>query len=532
MARIQAIFYQFAKRKDSTKRPSNDTPSVQLPITINDAETSLMAPVIRVQYVADEAYKYTYVFIAQFARYYYISDWKFNGDGTWSAYCTEDVLASWEPEIQASGGYMSRCPSYLRNWDVLDSAYPPSLRKVVVYREYPTGLSADITAGDFIIGVISSGADATTNIGAVKYYLTSRTELQILLNNMISTSTEAWSDINHVGGDVLKSMVNPIQYITSCKWFPFQVRLAGNPQAEQIRLWSWATGARGYPIASTSYIKIPDSYTDGNWYDLLLPNIGSDQGSDVIPGSPDWPGYPPYAQYSLITPWGTFDLDGSIMGQLYHLQTGRPKLSYKLIISLVSGSATFAVSAKVRNGVDSQGNVKYDRYEFFRRDVQIAHDIPIAQASINYVAAAKGAISAVGAAANTAGWYTNPGGNIAGIANGLIDTAAAMLSPSVQSTTNNSTAFTSEIEVIRFQMVRYKTIDQWPLLMGNPWKKHVNHISDPNDSGVGGRTVGYIQMDISDFKPVRETNGVVTLTGTDAEQEAVVENLKNGVYLE
>ena len=510
---IVAIFYKFAKRSNSTKRPDNSTPHNQLTIVIDDAQSSMLEPTIRLQYVVDEPYKYNYVFIPTFSRYYYITDWAFNGDGTWSGFCTCDHLATWKPAILSSGGYVARCPSTHVNNQLMDPLTPPTTSFLTVYEEYNMGLSANVQNGSFIIGVIAGGT--ATNIGATKYYLVSRSNLQTLVNNMVSTTTVTWGDVTNFMGDAAKSMINPIQFIVSCKWYPFAMTLSGVGQ-EQIYLWCWATGAYGQPLGNHTYINLPGGDVDDDrWSIINLPDVTRFQATAA-----DYPTLPPYAQYSLITPWGTFDLNAEVMGTEY--RNSNLKLRTKLIVNLISGSATFVCATNPNQYVNS------DPYEFFRREVNMALDIPIAQASLNYVSAAKGAVSGLASAFNIQGWYTNAAGNIAGIANGVIDVASAMMSPSVQSTTTNSATFTPEIGKVRFQMTRYRKLRAAPTLVGNIYKMPVDHISTEFSAG-------FIQMDVTDFVPsytVTAEGVSTTVTGTTTEEAAVREALCTGIYLE
>lgn len=483
-----ANFFKFAKRHNSTLQPSGQG-LYSYDVTINDANTTVLNPSLRVSINTTDILKCNYVYILVFGRYYYINNWTYNSDGTWTADCTVDALASWRDDILNSGGYVGRSTT-LYDPNVIDSMYPATTYCKTVHDSARTGFPWTPGAGLYVLGVISSNAP---NVGAVSYYMVTATELAKLLQKMttVSASDADWSNISTITGDVLKSIVNPMQYIVSCKWFP-ETRSVGNSNA--IYLWGWNTTAGGQRITN-------DTSIGTNIIDINLSNVSTSSDDAYI----NFPLYAPYASYQLITAWGTFDLDANIMSHYRYIQV-------VFAINHISGTAT--IIGQIPDA-GSPGN----RIELFRKEVQFALDIPLAQISTDYINMAKSATSAVGAMGNIGGWLTNPGSTAAAVANSAIDAAVYALSPSVQSTAGSGATFSPEISTITVQQIRYATFSTDNYDFGRPVKRSYPHLTAFQASQTSS---GFVQMDHSNF----------TALCSPAERDEIIDLLENGVFLE
>lgn len=496
--------YQFVKRRNSTMIPTNSTTHLDISTAkINDGNTSILNPEVRLTRVDETGtLAYNYMYIPSFNRYYYIDNWQFNGDGTWTAYCRVDVLASWKPQIQSTGGYVDRASTVSeQNKYISDGMYPATNKSVTTVDRYLTGFDADVADGSFVIGVIGHN---NPNIGAVSYYRVTAAQLQTLITNMATTSTAAWSSVNSFSSDVIKSLVNPVQFIVSCKWYPFAFSFTGET-SENIYLWAWDTGATGYKLPQT-WASFPAS--SGGWTTCTIYDLqGSPIPGETFPDYHHYPPYAPFAQYSFITPWGTFEIPTEqVAYQMMHTPdsgTPRCRLQYRIMMNFVSGTGT--IEARIPSEYVSDAY-----YEVFRREIEVGMDIPLEQVSISYVNAAKGALKTVGGIASTVAG--NPFG-ILNIADGIIDTAAAITSPSVQSTGATMAAFTPNIEHVYVQATRFRTVDQSNDTLGRPVKKYYSALTAFS---------GFIKMDVSEFRA----------NCTESERDAVIEYLTNGVFLE
>ena len=506
---VNITLYRFTKRENSTKLPTANDQPIIYSCRLNDSESSLLNPVLKLSAANAQTnlLNRNYVYIPEFGRYYYIDDWRYDGDGCWSALCRIDPLASWKTQIIGSGGYTSRVQGYKDPY-LVDSLFPPTEKFVVVTQTYQTYLDPSLAGGSFIIGVISKNAP---NVGAVAYYLITAAQLEVLVNNMLSSTNSSWSSVTKLDSDVLKSLVDPMQYVVSCKWFPFELTITGT--SERIYLGGWDSGATGSKLI-TPYHQI---------YDLILGlQDVTDQYTDATTvyeyTHNQYPPFPPYGEYSLITPWGTFELDPTVMAAVYtqYATAATRSMSVRLMANLVSGQATMIVLTDVK----PTENVS-KTYELFRREIDFALDIPLAQVSMNYLSMAKSGLNAASKAGNVGAWASNPVGNAAAIASDVLDATAAALSPAVNSTSTGNAAFTPLIETITYQMRRFKSIDNSRInLVGGIFKTNISTMQDLAPSG--STFAGYIQMAITDFQAPCKRDEYVAITSA----------LLNGIYIE
>ena len=95
---MQAEFYKFSKRKNSTAVPSGSGLEVEL--TLKNG-TSILQPTFLLS--ADIA-EYNYCHFN--GRYYWINDITSVRNGLWEVQCRVDVLASWKSEIMETSAFV------------------------------------------------------------------------------------------------------------------------------------------------------------------------------------------------------------------------------------------------------------------------------------------------------------------------------------------------------------------------------------------------------------------------------------------
>lgn len=527
---MNAYFFRFSKRKNSTKQPAIADAAFTLNININDPNSSLLTPVIRVtapaarQTAPRNIWNCNYCLISDLDRYYYISNWEYNSDGTWSGICDVDVLASWKSYIRASGGYVGRSYTYSDPF-IPDAAYPAKNIFLTNQNSTTTGFLPNILNGSFIIGVL--GYYSAPTVGPVTYFLVTPTEMGKLLSTLTQTEYTDWFVDNAQGTstgfriqDFIVSSTNPLQFIVSCKWFPYTISLTGTAQA--IEVWGWNSGAVGIPLNQT-YQYIPTPTYDSEWIRLQIPDvigldIASQPGSgNYLPITADnYPYYPPYAEYTLITPWGSFELDAGKISEEFILGN-TPYLDYSFAVNLVSGDASFKCSIWDITGI---------HYELFRRQVTLAVDLPLAQMSVINMAELQQGIDTatstgdamVSAVMNMIGGTGQGlGSAISGIVRSITTAIDGAYSTELHTTSTTNTAFTPDISKITIQTKRYKRVFQAPSMIGKPYKKFVSSLNDSEHVFSG-----FVQMDYSNF------DGPCT----DTERDSIVAFLQDGVYIE
>ena len=297
--------YQFNKKINSTKRPNiTGTPfSCEM-----KSSSSILFPVVEVRSSNNNKSipLFNYAYIEDFKRYYWIDDVVYDlGIWTISMHC--DALASFQYDILHSTQYVIRSSSesddaiadtmYLTkeanyNTEFVQIDYAGiggDADKVYAKNPNNTYTSEDffnqsITSGYFVIGVVGN------NTAGVTFYSMSNNNFKAFIN---SAFTFTPSDMNDVSSGVANAIFDPIQYITSVKWYPIEP----------------------YSATSTSSIKvggytIPGSYTA---YVLTATDIKTVMMRMTLPKHPSNKKYmnlSPFTELNLVfQPFGVIPLD-------------------------------------------------------------------------------------------------------------------------------------------------------------------------------------------------------------------------------
>ena len=250
---VTVTFYTFSKNPDSTARPSGGR-DFECEII---APSSVITPQIRLSLGDGNPSGYNFAYIADFNRYYWVTDWTYD-KGLWTHHYR---LMCWH----LSGRNRQQQPIYLRaaserNGYVIDSFYPTTAKWTTITTQAAAApFYKDLPNGEYILGVIGQGG---VQMGAVSYYGMSPPAFQAFSEYLFSDDI-----LNDVGTDqpvygfddqgrlhedtvkrdlpFLKTQFNPAQYIVSCMWLPFVP--TESPAASSIRLgwWDIPAGAVG-----------------------------------------------------------------------------------------------------------------------------------------------------------------------------------------------------------------------------------------------------------------------------------------------
>lgn len=257
---ITVDLYTFSKKTNSTAQPGG-SPAASFNCTLKD-ETSFLSPQLMLSASNPTAYNYAY--ISTFGRYYWISDWESLKNGIWLATLQVDALASFKTNIGSSSQYVLRSASSF-DGSIKDEYYPIKLSHTyTIVGGASTPFAQDFNSGVYIVGCVGTGV---TGIGGVIYYeLTPaqfRGVVKWLLDNPLDPDYQGDVDgIQITSEDVslipnfvvkflspyYKTMINPIQYITSAMWFP--VAPTGVTVQVPVRVGWWKTDVNGFPLDS------------------------------------------------------------------------------------------------------------------------------------------------------------------------------------------------------------------------------------------------------------------------------------------
>ena len=363
-------FYKFSKKLNSTAQPDLD-PELGLQfwgnhMTLKDG-CSILNPVLKIANSADfKPYEYNYAFIRDFGkRYYFVTDYKYVNN-MWECYLTVDVMATYKDYICDSTQYVARAnvQSY-ESAKALDTA-PLMLGTYTSVKQYADGglFNADYLDGFYIVGIIAPGA----TVGSCDYYMFTSTSnfstfMSVLLSDVDYMSTP------EVTNGLMRCLANPMQYIASCRFFPFDPVGLGGTAVSTIKLGFWSISASAtklttFEMERTFEIEIPKHHQ----YDSLgyFSNLS------------------PYASYALeFEPFGTMTLDTvklSYMTELY----------IDLHIDVISGEAEMVV-----RGNNSSASVTISDGFISKHFSRICVELPIASNSTSLLGTGMGIIGGI-----------------------------------------------------------------------------------------------------------------------------------------
>lgn len=269
---MQVVFYNHAKRSNSTKLPTGGT---EIACVLKD-DCSVVSPVLELK--TDGYPTYNYAYISDFARYYYVSDWTFNR-GVWSCNLNVDVLTSWRTDIRATTAFVEYSSSNY-SMDYTDDRIMSTQEKEISLSETPASLSPFSSTGCYILSVIST--DANGYNGACAVYAMTQSQLAAF-----SATITASSFLDGIWEGIKNSFNNPFEAIVSCRWIPFSVdSLSGT--TKNIIITYADSGVQGKLLTSNFKslgvsMNLPRLGTDASFLDvspfvsatLYLPFIGT-----------------------------------------------------------------------------------------------------------------------------------------------------------------------------------------------------------------------------------------------------------------
>lgn len=242
---IDVTLYSVSKRLNSTFVPDPETKVVTLPCNLKE-NCGVVSPVIVL--TAGKTWSpadINYCHIPVFKRYYWINEWQYQ-NGTWTAYCKSDPLATWRNTIAEKNYYILRT-SQASDGQIIDKLYPfyPMASVNTVTANTPLWVfEGDLNAGTFVVGIVGAS-------GVSSYYAMNSAGFNTLCQKMFSSidwlkDGADWGDIKD---DVIKSVVNPAQYVTSVMWFPTVVKGDTSPVNIPVGWWE-ITGVNCTQISS------------------------------------------------------------------------------------------------------------------------------------------------------------------------------------------------------------------------------------------------------------------------------------------
>lgn len=385
--------YNFNKKPNSTAVPV--VAGTQYQCTMKTV-SSLLSPVIQ---VADTKGTgaiplFNYAYIQDYNRYYFIDDisWSL---GIWTISMHTDILASFRTDIRSSRQYvlrsasryddtipdtlyMTKASSYGSSFSMSEYAgtgsYPDGVRYYLP-KTGGTGLTssyfnASYTSGEFVVGIVGN------NTAGVTYYSFTNNGYKDLINKITTLVPSGATDVSSA---LANSIVDPLQYVTSVRWFPDVI----NPNGTDVT--SITIG--GYPVTLSPGGRTLDASDVVAYYCTV-----------DIPSRSDMREYmklSPFRELSLVfQPFGVIPLDST---KLFNSSS----ILIEWIIDYTTGSAVLNVY---------RGDTPYANRSglIYSTATEYGVDVPISTLKMDWKAGL--AISAMQWLGQKAGWSSGPTG--------------------------------------------------------------------------------------------------------------------------
>lgn len=493
--------FEFQKRHNSTRRPQG----AEWDITgVLREGCSLITPTISFQFDPDFSpmnnsfnLKFNYAYVAKFARYYWITDWTYEG-GLWHAAMKVDVLATYRPQILATSAFVAYDDTVTNN-DIPD----PRLSMLTIKSEsrvdsFFAKLGQNDTDGGVVIlmvtGKNSSAAFAMTP-----------SDISNLMNNIISWSGSTF-DLDAVDQEYPYDPNDPLgrQIWTalkaSCAWWKrVAVNIGSNGNAaENLR------SAIQLPIdiadVSGTNQKIYLGQYDSNVYGKKISSrILYDQCEVTIPWRwSDWRNNEPYTEIYLFIPYvGNMKMpNGDLINET--------SLKIYACVDLISGDAIFRVFAEPSDFLVASYSAN------------IGASYPIGASNISpgqTVTGLSGAVGAIAAGAKMGGWAGAAVGAL-GAVTGII----AANTPNSSSVGGGGGGASQGISGICMCTVITHDVDQHP--------------ADPDANAIMGTPTMRVQS-LARYEGYVETRGAAVSGNMTATEHAELNALlDSGIYIE
>lgn len=492
---MEIIFYYHRKKVNSTALPIQGTFKN---CSIKDV-SSLINPYIEIAENLTVAPPWNYCYIPAYNRYYWIIEWTWER-GFWSAELSVDVLASYRETIFNSTLYVVRSAS---NYDgnIIDKIYPTKIDNELIRVPLAQPWSVDVipTNGTFVIGVT---APSGGYFGSMNYYAMSNSgyaKLCDYLSTQAVTTDEGFNE-DDCSLALQKALVDPFQYIKSCKWIPLAYNDTNFKGVHRTSLpiyqWSVDVGA------CTQLVKCYGSVEFN--VDMRRHPQTNDRGMFV--------NYEPYTNINMfLPPFGTFPLDTTYTG------INRSGFQVSMLVDYITGGGAYYV--QVLDPESRQCGIIANGYGQVAVDMQLSQ-VTTSMMGLAFTKAGVGVDELVsglslGQMTPTDTIGENPISNVGGIIRNagmqsIGNAVQARFSKAVTSGTQGGFSSYAHVPYIDYQF--FTLVDDDITEEGRPLMQNVRL----------GNLSGYCIC----------KNGDVAIGGTAQEQNAIKSYLESGVYIE
>ena len=221
---MQAVFYNFTKRLNSTAIPADD--GERLEITLKNG-VSLLSPIFL---LSSDDFGYNYCKFND--RYYWVNDIVAVRNGLYEVQCTVDVLATWKAEILSSNAFVQYSASDT-NQNIKDARnVVTTVKERSATNVYPEEFDE---GGSYILCTLAgSGSEVVSSSFTTMYGLTAG-QLSAVAQEF--NSEECYTQLSQY-------LDNPLQTVVFCRWIPTPI-VSGPTRIVPIRFGTYEARENG-----------------------------------------------------------------------------------------------------------------------------------------------------------------------------------------------------------------------------------------------------------------------------------------------
>lgn len=297
---VTVTFYNHSKKSNSTKVPVSAGTSFDC---LLKAPSGILFPSIQLQLPMNTTPLWNYAYIAEFSRYYWISEWTYEGR-LWSAALAVDVMASYKTDIGDASFYVLRAANE-QDERISDTNWPITTEqnKDIVSGSQWFGNVDTVSSGCFIVG-LRGRINAGQTAGGITYLVMTPGQFKTFTEDLFNDQLNNYiaGGALDIGNSLALMIFNPTQYIASCLWLPAAPTSETPASGFNVGWWGFTTGAKIVSsmdaliyTASLSLTAHPYAATRGRYMNaapftsrsVFLPRYGLVDLTNAIPANAD-----------------------------------------------------------------------------------------------------------------------------------------------------------------------------------------------------------------------------------------------------
>ena len=398
-------FCTTTKRTNSTLQP---TMTASYDCTLKEGCSVVNPIIILNRKIIGHSYNYAY--IADFGRYYWIRNIVYE-NARMFFFLECDPLASYKTEIGSSSVYVTRSASDYNGY-IVDNMYPLT-NEIEVDREVLASLSIVSVGRCYVVTIVGNDAENGTQEG-LHYYGFTPAGLDSFFKQLLSTTytdqivDRVWGQLN----ENLKLLVDPLQYISCVKMYPFTLNYPADP-GQPVKPGELST--KTIPVGFGTISCECAEWGNGFRTPVILDTPFSIKNHPQIARGAYLNGSQ-FTDCKFYTPFGVFDVDVLALAQ------AEDSRRIQLSVDITTGTGRLQVYARDTNDYYAYpwiGNSVIDCIGSFGVDVPVSQ---IVAGGMDYLGGLSGALGSMGSALT---------GNYVGAVTGFIGSTVGMIGQGV-----------------------------------------------------------------------------------------------------